>query len=171
LSSPIHPVKVSDTDTCNVLYYTFPMAMFTSRRAVFGPPPLPLIIVEDLIQAAVVAARDAREAPTPAARRPRRHSLTLRPGVDTPLWNELVRQVRPYLRRHGSKAQLARLLGLPRQRLQDCLKAKSACLDAERTLLLLGWLGFFQRGGELAPVVRPGRSPSSGKALRVPDNL
>jgi hypothetical protein len=129
------------------------------RQAVYGPSPLPLALVEDLIAAAVTVARAARLAQTRVRPRPRRPSLTLRPGPETPLWNELVRQVRPHLRKYGSKAQLARLLGLPRQRLQDCLKAGSASLDAERTLLLLGWLGFFQRGGELTSVVRPGRPP------------
>lgn len=146
-------------DNCNALYYTFPMPSL--REALFGPPPLPLALVEDLIDAACEAARRARTTPLP--RRPQRAQLTLRPGSDTPLWNELVRQVRPHLRKYGSKAQLARLLGLPRQRLQDCLKARAACLDAERTLLLLGWLGFFHRGGELTPVVRAGRPPGKGK--------
>jgi len=44
------------------------------------------------------------------------------------------------------KAQLARLLGLPRQRLHLLLVAKTACPDAERTLLLLRWLLARQRG-------------------------
>lgn len=144
---------------CNALYYTFLMP--TLRQAVFGPTPLPLALVEDLIDAAAEAARRVRTARVP--RRSPRSQLTLRPGPDTPLWNELVRQVRPHLRKYGSKAQLARLLGLPRQRLQDCLKSGAACLDAERTLLLLGWLGFFQRGGDLVPMVRPGRPPGKGK--------
>lgn len=135
--------------------------MPTLRQAVFGPTPMPLALLEDLIFAAAEAARRVRTSPAP--RRPQRSQLTLRPGPDTPLWNELVRQVRPHLRKYGSKAQLARLLGLPRQRLQDCLKAGAACLDAERTLQLLGWLGFFQRGGELVPIVRPGRPPGKGK--------
>ena len=81
----------------------------------------------------------------------------------------LVRQIRPHLRRYGAKAKLARLLGVPRQRLQDCLKVKSACLDAERTLLLLGWLGFFHRGGEIIPVIRPGRRSRRGPV--VPGNV
>lgn len=144
---------------CNALYYTFLMP--TLRQAVFGPTPLPLALVEDLIDAAAEAARRVRTARVP--RRSPRSQLTLRPGPDTPLWNELVRQVQPHLRKYGSKAQLARLLGLPRQRLQDCLKSGAACLDAERTLLLLGWLGFFQRGGDLVPMVRPGRPPGKGK--------
>jgi hypothetical protein len=124
--------------------------------------------MEDLIAAAADAALRAQTSPVPA--KPRGVQLTLRPGLDTPLWNELVRQVRPHLRKRGSKAQLARLLGLPRQRLQDCLKSRVACLDAERTLLLLGWLGFFQRGGELIPIVRPGRPPGKGKRAH-PGNL
>lgn len=142
--------------------------MPTLRQAVFGKPPLPFALVEELIDAAAMAARRTRRAPerTPGVRR----GLTLRPGAGTPLWNELVRQIRPYLRKRGSKAQLARLLGVPRQRLQDCLKAGSACLDAERTLLLIGWLGFLQRGGELTPVVRSGR-PRSKATSSLPGNL
>lgn len=144
---------------CNALYYTYPMP--TLRQAVFGPAPMPLALVEDLVDAAAEAVRRVRT--KQVTRPPQRAQLTLRPGPDTPLWNELVRQVRPHLRKYGSKAQLARLLGLPRQRLHDCLKSRDACLDAERTLLLLGWLGFFQRGGELTPIVRPGRSPGNKK--------
>jgi hypothetical protein len=129
---------------------------------------MPLALVEDLVDAAADAVRRVRTKRVP--RPPQRAQLTLRPGPDTPLWNELVRQVRPHLRKYGSKAQLARLLGLPRQRLHDCLKSRDACLDAERTLLLLGWLGFFQRGGELTPIVRPGRSPGNKKRAH-PGNL
>ncbi len=142
--------------------------MPTLRQAVFGPTPLPLRLVEDLIAAAAESVRRARMPRVP--RRPLRSQRTLRPGPDTPLWNELVRQVRPHLRKRGSKAQLARLLGLPRQRLQDCLKSGAACLDAERTLLLLGWLGFFQRGGCLVPMVRPGHPLGKGKPAH-PGNL
>ena len=140
------------------------------RQAVYGPSPLPLALVEDLIAAAFTAAREARKPQTRVRPRPRRRSLTLRPGPETPLWNQLVRQVRPHLRKYGAKAQLARLLGLPRQRLQDCLKSGSASLDAERTLLLLGWLGFFQRGGALTPAVRPGRRPRQ-PGPSVPGNV
>jgi len=134
-----------------------------------GLPPWEIELMEEFIVAAVAAAREALRARARARSRPARRNLTLRPGADTPLWNELVRQLRPHLRRYGSKAQLARLLGVPRQRLQDCLKAKSASLDAERTLLLLGWLGFFRRGGAIVPVVRPGRRPR--RAPPVPGNV
>lgn len=81
-------------------------------------------------------------------RRPKR-GLALLPGPDTPLWNELVRQVVPHLKQRGSKAQLGRLLLLPRQRLQVCLKAGRGCFDAERTLLLLAWLRARQQGREI----------------------
>jgi hypothetical protein len=118
--------------------------------------------VDDLVAAArATELRRKRRAALRAAG-PRGVALTLRPGPDTPLWNELVRQIRPHLRKYGAKAQFARLLGLPRQRLQDCLKARTACFDAERTLLLLGWLTFFQRGGALLPSVRPGRKGPKG---------
>jgi len=136
--------------------------MLTLRQPVYGPTPWELELMERLVQAALDTGREALKARARARPRAPRRNLTLRPGAETPLWNELVRQVRPHLRRYGAKAQLARLLGVPRQRLQDCLRAKSACLDAERTLLLLGWLGFFQRGGEIIPVVRPGRRPQGG---------
>ena len=79
----------------------------------------------------------------------RRVGTTLRPGLNTPLWNALVREALPLLRRRGSKAQLARILGVPRQRLQDCLKAKTACLDAERTLLLLCWVSAQQQNRKI----------------------
>jgi hypothetical protein len=79
----------------------------------------------------------------------RKPGLTLRPGGDTPLWNELVRQTLPLLGKRGSKARLARFLRLPRQRMQDCLKARQNSLDAERTLLLLCWVSARQQGRDL----------------------
>ena len=141
------------------------------RHVIYAFPGATVEPVEDLIAAAARAAREARLAQARAARlRVARPRVTLRPGVNTPLWNELVRQIRPHLRKYGAKAQLARLLGVPRQRLQDCLKAGSASLDAERTLQLLGWLGFFQRGGELVPVIRTGRPPKR-RTPPVPGNV
>ena len=95
------------------------------------------------------AAESARRTAGKLKRRPSKCGLTLLPGADTPLWNELVRQVVPLLWRQGSKVHLARILGVSRQRLQVCLKAKKAFLDAERTLLLLAWLAAQHRGREL----------------------
>ncbi|MBK8858306.1 MAG: hypothetical protein IPN11_11715 [Opitutaceae bacterium] len=54
------------------------------------------------------------------------------------------------MRKRGTKARLARYLGLPRQRLQDCLKARTACLDAERTLRLLCWVMHRRQGRDIA---------------------
>lgn len=79
-------------------------------------------------------------------RRPRAGGATLQPGPDTPVWNELVRQAAPYLRKRGDKVRLARLLGLPRQRIHQLLVAKTACADAERTLLLAAWVQAKRRG-------------------------
>ncbi len=101
-----------------------------------------------LYQAAAATARAAaRQGRLMFPRRKR--GLTLQPGSYTPLWNALVARAAPHLAKRGRKAQLARLLGLPRQRLQDCLKAKKACLDAERTLMLLCWIAAREQGRDL----------------------
>ncbi len=71
---------------------------------------------------------------------------TLRPGPATPLWNRLVAQVRPLLKRRGEKAQLARLLGVHRQAVNEYFVSASRMPDAERTLLLLEWLPARKRG-------------------------
>ncbi len=132
--------------TCNVLYY-----IMTSIKATGLHPrlELPAGLALALFEAAARTARAATKAmeARPTAR-PRR-GLTLRPGRETPLWNELVAAAGPWLNQRGSKAQLARILGVPRQRLHDCLKAGSACLDAERALLLLCWIAARQQGREL----------------------
>jgi hypothetical protein len=129
---------------CNVLYYKETM------NSVPFPPRLvlPVMLAEALFDAAARAARDAARRGI-QSRRPRGRGHALRPGPDTPLWNELVQQALPLLRKRGSKAQLARILGLPRQRLQDCLKAKTACLDGERALHLLCWISARHQGYEL----------------------
>ena len=46
--------------------------------------------------------------------------------------------------------KLARLLGIPRQRITDYLRGSRAYPDAERTLLLLCWVARRQRGADLA---------------------
>jgi len=118
-------------------YYNFPI----------HPRMRPMIDLIDLL--ADAAQESARYAAGKLKRRPPKRGLTLLPGPDTPLWNELVRQVAPLLRKRGSNVHLARILGVPRQRLQVCLKARTAFLDAERTLLLLGWLAAQRRGRPL----------------------
>ncbi|MDP2137552.1 MAG: hypothetical protein Q8J74_06825 [Candidatus Didemnitutus sp.] len=107
----------------------------------------------DVSHALFLAASEAARAVARAGRRrdtsPPARGHALHPGGETPLWNELVRRTRPHLVRRGSKAQLARVLGLPRQRLQDCLKSRKALLDAERTLLLYCWVVAREQGHDL----------------------
>lgn len=103
----------------------------------------------DLFDAAVRAARAAARKKRLRAARAAQRGWQLRPGRETPLWNELMRRVGGRMRRHGDQAHLARLLGLPRQRLNRCLTGKAAMLDAERTLLLVGWLVAQSEGREI----------------------
>ena len=65
---------------------------------------------------------------------------TLRPGPATPLWHRLVAEVTPRLKRRGEKAQLARLLGVHRQAVNEYFVSRTRMPDAERTLLLQEWL-------------------------------
>ena len=78
--------------------------------------------------------------------RSRRGGKTLRPGPSTPLWNELRRQLRPYLRKYGYQANLGRLLGLPRQRVNAFVTGGGEMPDAERTLQLIAWLIAVRKG-------------------------
>jgi hypothetical protein len=75
----------------------------------------------------------------------RRVGAVLRPGVDTPLWNALVADIRTLLWRRGEKVLLARLLGIPRQRVHDFIVGRGRMPDAERTLLLMEWLAARKR--------------------------
>jgi hypothetical protein len=80
----------------------------------------------------------------------RRRNSTLKPGPDTPLWNELAKACAGYLRRRGDKAKLGRIVGVPRQRIHQLLVSRTACADAERTLRLLLWLAERDRGRDPA---------------------
>lgn len=75
-----------------------------------------------------------------------RGGKTLRPGPVTPLWNELRSQLRPLLKKYGHQANLGRLLGLPRQRVNAFVTGGGEMPDAERTLQLLAWLIAVRRG-------------------------
>ena len=89
------------------------------------------------------------EARTSVRRRAgRKHpgGATLRPGVGTPLWQRLVKEVRPLLQRRGEKAQLARLLGVHRQAVNEYFVSRTRMPDAERTLLLQEWLKARRQG-------------------------
>lgn len=95
-------------------------------------------LLEDL---AVALAQEARKR---MKARPRARGATLRPGLETPLWNALMESVRPYLRRHGAKTLLARELGLAPARVSDFARGR-AMPDAERALELLLWVARQQR--------------------------
>ncbi len=69
-----------------------------------------------------------------------KRGATLRPCDDTGLWNALISLVEPRLRRRGTRALLARELGVHRARIGEYFQKKSAMPDAERTLRLLLWL-------------------------------
>ena len=71
---------------------------------------------------------------------------TLRPGRRTPMWNELRRQLRPFLKEYGRQVNLGRLLGLPRQRINAFVTGGGEMPDAERTLQLLAWLVAVRKG-------------------------
>jgi hypothetical protein len=69
-----------------------------------------------------------------------RRGATLRPGPETALWNALVDHVRSHLHRRGEKANLARLLEVPRQRVNEYFVSRTMMPDAERLLHVLAWL-------------------------------
>ena len=125
------------------------------RMSILLPPPqlpaplaIPLELALSLAEAAVASIRQ-RIKRTARERRPRR-GLTIKPGAATPLWNELAAAVRVQLGRRGEKTKLARVLGLPRQRVHEFLRERNALPDAERTLLLLVWLQARREGRDLA---------------------
>ena len=123
-------------------------------NAVNIPPRLPVqldipaALAVSLMEAATKSIRRALQE-TYRGRRPRR-GQTLKPGPETPLWNELASAVRAHLNRRGEKTRLARILGLPRQRIHEFLRARRHLPDAERTLLLLVWLQVRNEGRDLA---------------------
>jgi len=79
------------------------------------------------------------------SRRPRK-GAALHPGKETPLWNALVAEVRPHLRRYGAQVSLGRLLALDRQAIHAYFVARTRMPDAERTLQLLTWLIAMRQG-------------------------
>ena len=99
---------------------------------------LPAKLGELILDAAVLMAEQSGKA-FRIGRRGRR-GATLRPGRETPLWNALREQLRPHLLKRGEQANLARVLGLPRQRVNAFVTGGGQMPDAERTLQLLAWL-------------------------------
>lgn len=88
------------------------------------------------------------------ARRPRK-GATLRPGADTPLWNTVVEKLRPHLRVRGAKANLARVLELPRQRVHDYVVSGTQMPDAERMIHILLWLASRENEGPVGKSPKP----------------
>ncbi len=101
-------------------------------------------LVAGLEKAALATARATKK--VQRLRNPRKSGEALRPGANTPLWNELASACAHHLTRRGDKVRLARILGISRQRLHQLLVARTACADAERTLQLLTWLEARNRG-------------------------
>jgi hypothetical protein len=122
-----------------------------------GPSPkLAVTLVALLGDAAIAAAATAARATYQASfRRKRGPRRKPRPGLDTPLWNALAPELRRALLPYGSKARLARHLGVPRQRLQDYLKSGARVPDGETTLRLLHWLGEIRAGRDPSALVPP----------------
>lgn len=93
------------------------------------------------VGAAVAFGAEASARAIKKAVRPRvRGGRKLAPGAGTPLWNELALALKKELGKYGDKARLARLIGVPRQRIDDYLKGNRRLPDAEQTLRLMHWL-------------------------------
>lgn len=104
--------------------------------------PRPLDLPVGIVELLTLAVAEAAKAAVRRYHRPVRvrRGSTLRPGLRTPLWNELRRLLRREMRVHGDRALLGRHIGVPRQRIHEFLRGGTAMPDAERTLELLGWL-------------------------------
>jgi hypothetical protein len=123
--------------------------MFVLRTLTMNPSIHPrfkplIFIVETLEQAARELAVAGRRRVTGLKPRARR-GATLRPSVETPLWNAVVVAVKPHLRHRGDRALLAHELGVHRARIHEFFDQKSAMPDAERALQLLIWLANRER--------------------------
>ncbi len=104
------------------------------------PHVRPLVMISDLLWLLAAEAceelRKRGEKPLPRTGK----GNALRAGMETPLWNQLTKQALAQLTQRGDRARLARILGLPRQRVTEFLRSRKSLPDAERTLLLLCWL-------------------------------
>lgn len=111
---------------------------------------LPTMLADALAEAAFATARNLAHAGKRALNpKPKEYQETLKPGMQTPLWNELAKALQLQISQRGEQARLARLLGLPRQRVHEIIRQQHHLPDAERTLLLLVWLSARQQGHDL----------------------
>ncbi len=92
------------------------------------------------------------------ARTRKKRGGTLRPGYDTPLWQALAAAVRPHLAKRGTRALLARELGVHVSRITEYFVKGTAMPDAERALILMLWLAR-RRDTKPSPATRPTQSP------------
>ena len=93
-------------------------------------------LVHTLELAALAGFRQMRH----LCRKRRRSYYKRQPGIESPMWTSCVPLLRKELRRYGAKSQLARYLGIPRQRVYDYLKKRSRVPDAEIGLRMVHWL-------------------------------
>lgn len=98
-----------------------------------------VLALELLKDGASALSEAVRQRKASRVKQPRR-GQTLRAGSDTPLWNALVVAINAQCTKRGDKSKLARLIGLPRQRMHDFLHGNGPLPDAERTLMLFQWL-------------------------------
>ena len=117
--------------------------MSTVSRRLEAPAALAEVIFAAAFEMAKLTSRAFR---VEAKRSRRRGGSTLRPGGETPLWNELRAQLRPHLRQYGQQVNLGRMLGVPRQRINTFVTGGGRMPDAERTLQLLAWLMAVRQG-------------------------
>ena len=97
--------------------------------------------MELVAQEAIKAAQKKWDGRKPRSKR----GATLRPSAGTPLWNTIVRMVKPHLGKRGDRANLARELGVHRARISEYFDQKTAMPDAERTLRWLVWVANQER--------------------------
>lgn len=121
--------------------------------------PTPRNLIADLLftLGELAVEQAGRAAAQRSAARRVRKGATLRPGDDTPLWNSLVERTKPYLDKRGAKANLARVLEVPRQRVSDYFVTRTQMPDAERMLHVLLWLASRQTPGTLGKIPKPVR--------------
>jgi hypothetical protein len=94
--------------------------------------------LDDLVNEVWLAARKhARRAKLTATKGPVQESF---------LWNAVVDLAQPWLEHRGTKAQLARLLGVSRQSIHQHFVLRTTRPDAERTLQVLVWLANCRAG-------------------------
>ena len=96
------------------------------------------VLVDGLALAAVTGYEQVKKARS--RRRPLKAVPKRRPGELTPMWNALAQQLQSELAPRGSKAHLARYLGIPRQRITDYLHGGRRLPDAETLLRMLHWI-------------------------------